>query len=225
MPLKPGSHTQLKLPAGRLKQRPRGPQTLEEMWRTPAESLLATATVQLSITARTFEGRRKKMNHHFSQTCRFVQYYSIIGHLGTGWFCSRLGAFHTSSPRSLRDRRSRSPAPCCGTWPRSRRGLDHKRLRGTSWRSEAAKRRGADCIYKSGNIYRSDGVTDNLKNHNADITFMEHSSIFALLSVLLCFGFVAQLLRSKFMKMPCLKHISRLKCMPNVRQCCTGPTY
>ncbi len=52
MPLKPGSHTQVKLPAGWLMQRPRGPQTLEEMCCTPAESLVAIATVQLSMTAR-----------------------------------------------------------------------------------------------------------------------------------------------------------------------------
>lgn len=43
---------QVKLPAGWLMQRPRGPQTLEEMCRTPAESLVAIATVQLSMTTR-----------------------------------------------------------------------------------------------------------------------------------------------------------------------------
>lgn len=52
MPLNPGSHTQVKFPAGWLMQRPRGPQTLEGMCRTPAESFVAIATVQLSMTAR-----------------------------------------------------------------------------------------------------------------------------------------------------------------------------
>lgn len=59
-----------------------------------------------------------------------------FSHLDTGWFGSRPWAVHTSSPRSLRDRRSRSPGPCCGTWPHSHTGLDHKHLRATSWRPE-----------------------------------------------------------------------------------------
>lgn len=49
MPLNPGSQAQVKLPPGWLTQRPRGPHTLDEMCRTPAESLVATAMVQLSI--------------------------------------------------------------------------------------------------------------------------------------------------------------------------------
>lgn len=50
--MKPGSHQQLKFPAGWLMQRPWGPHTLEEMCHTPFwVSLGATATVQLSITA------------------------------------------------------------------------------------------------------------------------------------------------------------------------------
>lgn len=59
-----------------------------------------------------------------------------FSHLDTGRFGRRPWAVHTSSPRSLRDRRSRSPGPYCGTWPRSHTGLDHKRLRATSWRSK-----------------------------------------------------------------------------------------
>lgn len=51
MPANPGSHEQLKFPAGRLRQRPWGPHTLDEMrharfW----VPLVATSTVQLSIT-------------------------------------------------------------------------------------------------------------------------------------------------------------------------------
>lgn len=49
--MKPGSQEQLKFPAGRLMQRPWGPHTLDEMCHTRfCVSLVATATVQLSIT-------------------------------------------------------------------------------------------------------------------------------------------------------------------------------
>lgn len=51
MPVNPGSQEQLKFPAGRLMQRPWGPHTLDEMCHTRFwVSLVATATVQLSIT-------------------------------------------------------------------------------------------------------------------------------------------------------------------------------
>lgn len=49
--MNPGSQEQLKFPAGRLMQRPRGPHTLDEMFHTLfLVSLVVTATVQLSIT-------------------------------------------------------------------------------------------------------------------------------------------------------------------------------
>lgn len=52
MPLKPGSQTQVKFPAGWLMQRPRAPQTLEGMFCMPSESLVATAMLQLSIAVK-----------------------------------------------------------------------------------------------------------------------------------------------------------------------------
>ncbi len=52
VPVNPSWHSQLKCPPAWLRQRPWGPQTLEEMNRMPPGVLLdATATVQLSITA------------------------------------------------------------------------------------------------------------------------------------------------------------------------------
>lgn len=52
VPVNPSWHSQLKCPPAWLRQRPWGPQTLEEMSRMPPGVLLdATATVQLSITA------------------------------------------------------------------------------------------------------------------------------------------------------------------------------
>lgn len=55
--MNPGSQEQLKFPAGRLMQRPWGPHTLDEMCHTRLwVSLVATATVQLSIT----EGKNQR---------------------------------------------------------------------------------------------------------------------------------------------------------------------
>lgn len=53
MPLKPSWHSQVNWPPAWLLQRPWGPQTFEEIYRSPSGVLLdATATVQLSITVK-----------------------------------------------------------------------------------------------------------------------------------------------------------------------------
>lgn len=58
-------------------------------------------------------------------------------HLGRGRCGSSLRVARTSSHRSLRDRRSRSRAPCCDTWPRSGRGGPDRAP--TSWKPAQIK--------------------------------------------------------------------------------------
>lgn len=88
MPLKPGSQTQVKFPAGWLMQRPRAPQALEGMFCMPSESLVATAMLQLSIAVK---NKPKKTSFRFSV---FSYYRSIpafppadsFSHLDMEWF-------------------------------------------------------------------------------------------------------------------------------------------
>lgn len=84
--------------------------------------------------------------------------------LDTGRSGSSPSDAHRFSPRSLRGRRSRSPAPCCGTGPRSHRGSDHTHLRGSSQRSHTAVQQtavGTDTRSRParrGTVLRSDTV-------------------------------------------------------------------
>ncbi|TNN30303.1 hypothetical protein EYF80_059545 [Liparis tanakae] len=65
VPVKPSWHWQLNCPPAWLRQRPRGPHTLDEIKRTPPGVLLdATATVQLSIT----EGGRQGVVRQWSRS-------------------------------------------------------------------------------------------------------------------------------------------------------------
>lgn len=85
MPLKPGSQTQVKFPAGWLMQRPRAPQTLEGMFCMPSESLVATAMMQLSIAVK----NKQVSGLVFSHIINLFQPFSpadSFSHLDMEWF-------------------------------------------------------------------------------------------------------------------------------------------
>lgn len=70
----------------------------------------------------------------YSLKYRLVQFYSVTvaeRHLDTVRFGSSPSVVHRSFPQNLRDMHSRSPGPCCGTWPHFHKGLDHRCLGGT----------------------------------------------------------------------------------------------
>lgn len=71
--MNPGSQEQLKFPAGRLMQRPWGPHTLDEMCHTRFwVSLVATATVQLSITWGERSGGKKMISKAGMESIRLL---------------------------------------------------------------------------------------------------------------------------------------------------------
>lgn len=88
--MNPGSQEQLKFPAGRLMQRPWGPHTLDEMCHTRFwVSLVATATVQLSITLGVRNGKKKRDDQQKVGTVsKSLQLANSKCYLDTGWSCS-----------------------------------------------------------------------------------------------------------------------------------------
>lgn len=76
-----------------------------------------------------------------------------VFYLGRGRSGSSLCAARTSSPRSLRDRRSRSLPPCCDTGPGSGRGWAHRGP--TSW--EPARIRKEESLLATENAAKGSG--------------------------------------------------------------------
>lgn len=122
--MNPGSQEQLKFPAGRLMQRPWGPHTLDEMCHTLFWVLLvATATVQLSITLGYKSAKTKTISHLLAAAFKdFPEIFDpgilqVLCYLDTGWSCSGPSALNRSCLRSRLGSCSRNLPSGCGTGP------------------------------------------------------------------------------------------------------------